>query len=437
MDMAWPHSIIADFTIGRRLGSGSYSTVWEATHNATGKKVAIKREERIFEDLTDCKRILREIRLLRALKHPNVVRLLDLRAPKSQKLDTIFVILELANTDLKAVVKSPSLVLTPEQVQKTLYDILKGLKYIHTAGVLHRDIKPGNILLAADHTPIICDFGLARSVANSAEPSTFVKKTKSFVVKQPSTELTSEGKVATSPSEAKEEEKGVVMKEELPKLQKQLTAYVVTRWYRAPEIILVQTDYGPGIDIWAVGCIFGELLAMMKEHLRIGADRRVLFPGGSCYPYSPIRGDRVKAGLSSLSSDQLNVILDVVGTPEPEDCTFIKDPAKLQVILDAPKKVRKNFAEKYPAATPEMIDLLNKMLVFNPYKRITVDMCLDHPYFASIRNKAEEIAAPHPLHFDFEDEGELPAPRLVQLFQEDLAYFNTLREQGKLYSSAP
>ncbi len=432
--MQWPHSILADYTIGRRLGSGSYSTVWEGTHNATGKKVAIKREDRIFEDLTDCKRILREIRLLRALKHPNIVRLLDLRAPKSQKLDTIFLILELANTDLKAVVKSASLMLSAEQVQSTLYEILKGLKYIHSAGVLHRDIKPGNVLLSAEHKPIICDFGLARSVTQGTGQSTFVKKMRSFFSKQPSTELKPEDKAISPPLEGKEEEKGVEMRQDLPVLQKQLTAYVVTRWYRAPEIILVQTDYGPGIDIWAVGCIFAELLSMMKDHMRIGADRRVLFPGGSCYPYSPIRGDRVKAGLSSLGSDQLNVIIDVLGTPAAEDCTFIKDPAKLQVLLDMPKKPPRNLAEKYPGATPEMIDLLSKMLVFNPYKRLTVDMCLDHPYFASIRQKSEETAASHPLNFAFEDEGELSAARLTQLFQEDLAYFNTLREKGLLFT---
>jgi len=70
-------------------------------------------------------------------------------------------------------------------------------------------------------------------------------------------------------------------------MKRELTGHVVTRWYRAPEIILLEKDYGPAIDLWSVGCIFAELLGMMKENAETFADRKPLFPGKSCYPLSP------------------------------------------------------------------------------------------------------------------------------------------------------
>jgi len=91
---------------------------------------------------------------------------------------------------------------------------------------------------------------------------------------------------------------------------------------------------------------------------------------------------------------------------------------------------RKNFAEIYPAATKEAIDLLDKMLVFSPYKRITVDQCLDHPFFADIRKKETELSAPGPVVFEFEEEGDLSQRRLTELFMEDVEYFNEQRKQG-------
>ena len=157
MSGVW-EDILPDFKVVKKLGSGSYSTVFEAIHVQTGQHVAIKREEHIFSDLSDCKRVLREVRILKNLKHTNIVRLLDVRGPKGLIPDTIFLILELAELDLKAIIKSPSCSLQTWQIKSMTYDILKGLKYIHSAAVLHRDIKPGNILLIENSRMLICYF---------------------------------------------------------------------------------------------------------------------------------------------------------------------------------------------------------------------------------------------------------------------------------------
>lgn len=78
-------------------------------------------------------------------------------------------------------------------------------------------------------------------------------------------------------------------KDQRKNMKRELTGHVVTRWYRAPEIILLEKDYGPAIDIWAVGCIFAELLGMMKENAPTFIDRQPLFPGKSCFPLSPAK----------------------------------------------------------------------------------------------------------------------------------------------------
>jgi len=416
MSTAWKE-VLPDFQAVRKIGSGSYSTVFEAIHTPTGQRVAVKRQERIFNDLLDCKRVLREIRLLRELKHANIVRLLDVRAAKELIPDTIYVILELAELDLKAVIKSSSLVLQTWQIKPMMYDILKGLKYIHSAAVLHRDIKPGNILLINNSRMLICDFGLARSVANYKGPSEYIKKKKS---PEPMKDVSSKTESTLS-----EEEKEEYMKLEVPGMSHHLTSYVVTRWYRAPEIILCHSDYGSGIDIWAVGCILAEMLSKTEGSSK---ERPVLFPGTSCYPFSPVKDHKKTEGL--YNTDQLNVIMNVMGKPIEEDCAFIKDPVLLKALREMPEIPRKNFAETYPLAALEAINLLDQMLCFNPYKRLTVEQCLEHPFFADIRKPELEVSAPEELLLSFEEEGELNKKRLTQLFMEDLAYFDNLRAKG-------
>ncbi len=134
-------------------------------HKPTGKKVAIKKMDGVFEDEVDCKRILREITILRRLKHQYVVELFDIIPPsKPESFDSLLVVLELAESDLKKVIKS-AIHLQLKHIQIVVYNLLCAINYIHSANVLHRDLKPANILVNEDCSVKICDFGLARSIA--------------------------------------------------------------------------------------------------------------------------------------------------------------------------------------------------------------------------------------------------------------------------------
>jgi mitogen-activated protein kinase 1/3 len=153
-----------DYVCEKTLGTGSYGMVALATKKSTGQKVAIKRMENIFEDEIDCKRILREICLLRKLRHPMVVDLIEILMPKDPAtFDTIYVVMEFAESDLKKVIKS-SIHLGLVHIQTIIYNLLLAVRYLHQSNVLHRDLKPANVLVNEDCTVKLCDFGLARSI---------------------------------------------------------------------------------------------------------------------------------------------------------------------------------------------------------------------------------------------------------------------------------
>ncbi|MFQ6622486.1 hypothetical protein Gotur_003090 [Gossypium turneri] len=144
------------------VGRGSYGVVASAIDTHTGEKVAIKKMTNIFEHTPDAIRILREIKLLRLLRHPDIVQIKHIMLPPcSREFKDIFVVFELMESDLHHVIKIND-DLTPDHHQFFLYQLLRGLKYIHTAHVFHRDLKPKNILANADCKLKLCDFGLAR-----------------------------------------------------------------------------------------------------------------------------------------------------------------------------------------------------------------------------------------------------------------------------------
>ncbi|KAH6763439.1 MAP kinase 9 [Perilla frutescens var. hirtella] len=203
------------------IGKGSYGVVGSAIDTHTGEKVAIKKINDVFEHVSDATRILREIKLLRLLRHPDIVEIKHIMLPPSRReFRDIYVVFELMESDLHQVIKAND-DLTPEHYQFFLYQLLRGLKFIHTANVFHRDLKPKNILANADCKLKICDFGLARVSFNDAPSAIF------------------------------------------------WTDYVATRWYRAPELCgSFFSKYTPAIDIWSIGCIFAEMLT-----------GRPLFPG--------------------------------------------------------------------------------------------------------------------------------------------------------------
>ncbi|XP_009863789.1 PREDICTED: serine/threonine-protein kinase NLK [Apaloderma vittatum] len=185
-----------------------------------GKRVALKKMPNVFQNLVSCKRVFRELKMLCFFKHDNVLSALDiLQPPHIDYFEEIYVVTELMQSDLHKIIVSPQ-PLSSDHVKVFLYQILRGLKYLHSAGILHRDIKPGNLLVNSNCVLKICDFGLARV-------------------------------------------------EELDE-SRHMTQEVVTQYYRAPEILMGSRHYSNAIDIWSVGCIFAELLG-----------RRILFQAQS------------------------------------------------------------------------------------------------------------------------------------------------------------
>ena len=132
--------------------------------------------ENIFEDETDCKRILREVSLMRKLKHPFLVELIEILYPSKPKtFDTLYVVMEYAESDLKKIIKS-NINLEMLHSQTIVYNLLCSIKYMHESNVLHRDLKPANVLLNEDCTVKLCDYGLARSISGIASAELILKK---------------------------------------------------------------------------------------------------------------------------------------------------------------------------------------------------------------------------------------------------------------------
>ncbi|CAI0414649.1 unnamed protein product [Linum tenue] len=189
-----------------------------AVNSETQEEVAIKKIGNAFDNRIDAKRTLREIKLLRHMDHDNVIAIRDIiRPPKKEAFNDVYIVYELMDTDLHQIIRSGQ-ALTDDHCQYFLYQLLRGLRYVHSANVLHRDLKPSNLLLNANCDLKIGDFGLARTTSET-----------DF-----------------------------------------MTEYVVTRWYRAPELLLNCSEYTAAIDIWSVGCILGEI--MTQEPLFPGKD---------------------------------------------------------------------------------------------------------------------------------------------------------------------
>ena len=142
-------------------------------------------------------------------------------------------------------------------------------------------------------------------------------------------------------------------------MKRELTGHVVTRWYRAPELILLEKDYGPAIDMWSVGCIFAELLGMMKESAPTYLDRKPLFPGKSCFPLSPDKhAKEERKGFPFSKNDQLAVIFEVIGSPEEDDKSFVTDQKATEYLNSFPQRPKTDLNKLYPGAGEEAIDLL-------------------------------------------------------------------------------
>lgn len=407
----------ARYQLIRKLGRGAFGAVYLARDNEQGIEVAIKQVKGIFDSTKeDTKRMLREISILRTLNHPSIIKIRELVLPTgTEDFEYVFIIMESSQTDLKKLFNSPTY-LDHEQVRFLMYQAVCGLHYMHSANILHRDLKPANILINEDCTLRICDFGLSRSYKRMNEDYSELNS----IAEEGEYEPAKERDVMRPLPRSSDRKVGKGSKV----LNRRLTSHVITRWYRAPEVILLERDYHTQVDIWSLGCVFAEMLRMIREICPKYTDREPLFPGKSCFPLSPdVSATSMRGGYPSSENDQINMIFNVLGTPSEEDLSFLSDSKPLSYIKAFPPKEPKNLAIIFRGASPTEIDLLSRMLVFNPYKRITITEILEHSYFTSIRQPAREFLAETPADFVFDNEADLTVARMKELFREEIINF--------------
>eukprot|EP00475_Leptophrys_vorax_P043781 TRINITY_DN8529_c0_g1_i1.p1 TRINITY_DN8529_c0_g1~~TRINITY_DN8529_c0_g1_i1.p1 ORF type:complete len:505 (-),score=108.83 TRINITY_DN8529_c0_g1_i1:62-1576(-) len=340
------------YTLEKRLGEGSYGVVCSALDSKrNGQKVAIKKVIDVFFEHSRAKKVLREVKLLTFLgKHPCIMKTLDILNPLSKSdFESIYIITEYVKTDLSKIIrkereiieeaknsglKSP--ILGRDQISWITFQMLCVLKYLKSAKVIHRDIKPDNVLINPDCSIRLCDFGLARGVKHSDD-----------------TDFTEE----------------------------QLTAYVVTRWYRAPEVLCSAGRYSYSIDLWALGCMLAEMFS-----------KTPLFPGKESF-------------------EQLKVIFSTIGCPQDDELRLITYPpaakyikqhiiSKIKPIASQAEALR----AKIPDIDPDALDLLCKIFVFDPKKRISVEDALQHPFFEQVYDEQLVEKSESKEAFDFEYE---------------------------------
>ncbi|KAI6176003.1 Stress-activated protein kinase JNK [Aphelenchoides bicaudatus] len=330
------------------IGSGAQGLVLGAHDEITNTTVAIKKLTRPFSNVTHAKRAYREFCLLNLVNHCNIIKLLNAYTPQQslEEFCDMYLVMDHMDANLCQVIQME---IDHERMSFLLYQMLCGINHLHKAGIIHRDLKPSNIVVNFQCRLKILDFGLAR---NSGDNSML------------------------------------------------MTPYVVTRYYRAPEVIL-GVGYGPNVDIWSIGCIFAELIK-----------GRVLFPGT----------DHI---------DQWTKIVEVVGTPEPAFTGRLQSTVRAYVenrprhapkawdvlfpdscfprTTDEPRlsELFKELLKNYDQ-TPETMylilaqmarDLISKMLVIDPNYRISVKDALHHPY-VNLWYDANEVDAPPSGRYD-------------------------------------
>ncbi|KAL7576727.1 hypothetical protein ACA910_005646 [Epithemia clementina (nom. ined.)] len=320
----------------KTMGSGSFGVVISATDRENpDRNVAIKMVPNIFSDSTTPIRTLREIKLLKHFgRHDNIISLIDLMPPNVDHFDDfcdVYMVTDLMKSDLGKHIRSDREI-NNFHARWLIYQVLCGLKYIHSCKVVHRDLKPGNLLVDARMNLKICDFGMARGM----------------------------------PFNSSCQEEAVTM-----------TTYVVTRWYRAPEIIL-GCDYSYPIDVWSVGCIFAEL---MRRH--------PLFP-------------------EENQIQQLILINRMLGKLPECDLDFIQSDLAKRFMRSLPNTCTPPFSDFFYHAHPQILEVIHCMLQVHPRKRISVNEALEHEFFACLHNPDNEPVSSHAFDSSYESGGLSP-----------------------------
>jgi serine/threonine protein kinase len=343
------------YSLTNVIGNGSYGVVCAADDAISGRPVGVKRIDGIFDDLIDGRRIWRELVTLRVLRDAGarcVVRLLNLMPPPQDAatFKDVYVVTDLYQRDLFAALKSSAI--TGTYLKKVTADTLAAVADIHAMGIIHRDIKPHNILLTADGNAHLCDFGLAKGGLDR-----------------------------------------------LPGPQP-FTDRVVTRFYRAPELLLLEKYHFP-IDVWSIGCVIVE--AALQE--------------------TPFGGH-----------DYLDQLARVVAVVPVHTTSFVTDPAArrcLDTLLARNATIASsgagwsNLQARLMAAgvSADGVSLLSKLLDFDPNTRITAAAALQHPFVAAHvtqRNPAlPPLRPPTNVDWSMDLGGSISEKRLRRLIYEE------------------
>lgn len=279
-----------------KLGEGTYGVVYKARDRTNHTIIALKKIRVESEDEGVPSTAIREIALLKELDHPNIVKLHDV-VHSNNKLYLVF---EFLDQDLKKYMDSipAGTMVSPQLVKSYLYQLLRGITFCHTHRVLHRDMKPQNLLIDKNGAIKLADFGLARAFGIPVRP---------------------------------------------------YTHEVVTLWYRAPEILLGSRQYSTPVDVWSIGCIFAEMVT-----------KKPLFPGDS-------------------EIDELFRIFRILGTPTEKTWPGVTKLPDYKPTF--PGWTPQPLRDLVPNLEPMGIDLLERMLQYEPSKRISAKAALNHPYF--------------------------------------------------------
>eukprot|EP00731_Ephydatia_muelleri_P029666 Em0021g189a len=279
-----------------QIGEGSYGMVMKCRHKETGQLVAIKKFLESEDDKNVKKIAVREVKMLKQLRHENLINLIEVFR-KKKRLYLVFEFVD--HTVLDDLEKFPTGA-DESYVKKVMWQVLKGVEFCHSHNIIHRDVKPENILVSKKGVVKICDFGFARAIAPPGEV---------------------------------------------------YTDYVATRWYRAPELLVGDTNYGRAIDVWAVGCLFSEMLT----------------------------GEPLCPGESDI--DQLYLITKCFGSLISRHREiFSRNPLFVGIRLPEPRELE-SIDKRYPQLAPVTLDIIKWSLRLDPSDRPTCSQLLRHEFF--------------------------------------------------------